>query len=75
MKTFFLSAHLNSGKIIPIKRPWLNWIECLATDQKVAGLNPAGRQAGCPAHVFILGGEHEGLDCILFKKRNHKEDG
>ncbi len=42
MKTFFLSAHLNSGNIIPIKRPGLNWIECLAADKKVAGLNPAG---------------------------------
>ena len=24
-------------------RPWLNWIERLATDQKVAGSSPAGR--------------------------------
>ncbi len=25
------------------KRPWLSWIERLATDQKVGGSNPSGR--------------------------------
>lgn len=68
MKTFFLMGHLNSGKIAPIKSPKLSWIVFLAADKNV-------RAPILSDIYFYFGGEDEGLDCILFKNRNHKEDG
>ncbi len=41
---FHLTMPVWNAKIqVAHKRPWLSWIERLATDQKVGGSNPSGR--------------------------------
>ena len=37
------------------KRPWLSWIERLATDQKVGGSNPSGRAINIRPFLFFEG--------------------